>query len=737
MLADNILKVNLEVGKMTCAACAVSVESMLKSQQGVVDAAVNYANHSVLLEYDNKITSLPKLKSIIDSTGYELYIDEQTQAEREAKEHNNLNLLKRKLLISAAFSLPVFVLSMFFHHAFASENIIMFILSLPVVIYAGSGFYTTAFRQMKHGMANMDTLVAMGTGTAFVYSVFNTFFADILVAKNIEINVYYESAVVIITLILLGRFLEERAKSRASSAIKKLMDLQPKEITVIRNNIEINIPARDVHINDIILIKPGEKIPVDGIVSEGESAIDESMISGEALPVDKTLNAKVYAGTINLNGSIKIIARKIGKETLLSQIIRLVQEAQASKPPIQKLADKISSVFVPIVIIIALASFAYWYFIASATLAFTISISIAVLIIACPCALGLATPTALMVGMGNAAEKGILIKNASQLEILHSVNAIVFDKTGTITIGKPQICEIIWQNDYDHTDEIAILNALEKRSAHPLADAIVNHFKEIRLPYTNLTDFKNISGKGVQGIYDRDLYFAGNLNFIIENNIPLSDKQLAEIDKQTTEGNTLILFATYNRLLAIIAMADQLKPNAIKSIMQLKSMGIKTYLLTGDNKKTAGIIAAKAGIDNVKAEVLPAGKSDFIKELKQNHQVVAMVGDGINDAVALSQADIGIAMAAGSDIAMESAGITLIRSDIEQIPKAIQLSAAILRTIKQNLFWAFFYNIISIPIAAGVLYVSTGFLLNPMIAAAAMALSSVSVVTNSLRLRKK
>lgn len=737
MTADNILKVNLEVGKMTCAACAVSVESMLKSQQGVVDAAVNYANHSVLLEYDNKITSLPKLKAIIDSTGYELYIDEQTQAEREAKEHNNLNLLKRKLLISAAFSLPVFVLSMFFHHAFASENIIMFILSLPVVLYAGSGFYTTAFRQMKHGMANMDTLVAMGTGTAFVYSVFNTFFADIFAANIIEINVYYESAVVIITLILLGRFLEERAKSRASSAIKKLMDLQPKEITVIRNNIEINIPARDVHINDIILIKPGEKIPVDGIVSEGESAIDESMISGEALPVDKTLNAKVYAGTINLNGSIKIIARKIGKETLLSQIIRLVQEAQASKPPIQKLADKISSVFVPIVIIIALASFAYWYFIASATLAFTISISIAVLIIACPCALGLATPTALMVGMGNAAEKGILIKNASQLEILHSVNAIVFDKTGTITIGKPQICEIIWQNDYDHTDEIAILNALEKRSAHPLADAIVNHFKEIRLPYTNLTEFMNISGKGVQGIYDRDLYFAGNLNFIIENNIPLSEKQLAEIDKQTSEGNTLILFATYNRLLAIIAMADQLKPNAIKTIMQLKSMGIKTYLLTGDNKKTAGIIAAKAGIDNVKAEVLPAGKSDFIKELKQNHQVVAMVGDGINDAVALSQADIGIAMAAGSDIAMESAGITLIRSDIEQIPKAIQLSAAILRTIKQNLFWAFFYNIISIPIAAGVLYVSTGFLLNPMIAAAAMALSSVSVVTNSLRLRKK
>ena len=304
-------------------------------------------------------------------------------------------------------------------------------------------------------------------------------------------------------------------------------------------------------------------------------------------------------------------------------------------------------------------------------------------------------------------------------------------------MGKPQICEIIWQNDYDHTDEIAILNALEKRSAHPLADAIVNHFKEIRLPYTNLTEFMNISGKGVQGIYDRDLYFAGNLNFIIENNIPLSAKQLAEIDKQTTEGNTLILFATYNRLLAIIAMADQLKPNAIKTIMQLKSMGIKTYLLTGDNKKTAGIIAAKAGIDNVKAEVLPAGKSDFIKELKQNHQVVAMVGDGINDAVALSQADIGIAMAAGSDIAMESAGITLIRSDIEQIPKAIQLSAAILRTIKQNLFWAFFYNIISIPIAAGVLYVSTGFLLNPMIAAAAMALSSVSVVTNSLRLRKK
>ena len=737
MPTEHHLKVNLEVGKMTCAACAASIESMLKSQQGVADAKVNYANRSVLLEYDSKLTSLTKLKSIVDSIGYELYIEEQTQAEREASEKNNLKILKRKLLIAVIFSLPVFVLSMFFHHRFATENIIMFLLSLPVIFYSGSGFYTTAFRQLKHGMANMDTLVAMGTGTAFVYSVFNTFLSDIATNANPDVNVYFESAVVIITLILLGRFLEERAKSRASSAIRKLMELQPKEIRVIRNNTELSIAAKDVLISDIILIKPGEKIPVDGIVNEGESAVDESMISGEAMPVEKKINAKVYAGCINLNGSLKITARKIGKETMLAQIIRLVQEAQASKPPVQKLADKISSVFVPVVILIALSAFAYWYFIAAATPAFSISISIAVLIIACPCALGLATPTALMVGMGNAAEKGILIKNAEQLEILHKINAIVFDKTGTITIGKPQLNNIIWQNDYDHTEEIAIMHALEKRSAHPLADAIVNHFKDMRLPYTNISDFKNISGMGVQGIYDKDLYLAGNLNFIIQNNIPLSENQKAEIDKLSSEGNSLILFASYNRLLAIIALNDKLKQDVAATINELNAIGIESYLLTGDNQKTAAIIASKAGIENVKAEVLPAGKADYIRELKQKHQVVAMVGDGINDAVALSQADIGIAMASGSDIAMESAGITLIRSDIAQLPKAIRLSAAILRTIRQNLFWAFIYNIISIPVAAGVLYASSGFLLNPMIAAAAMAFSSVSVVSNSLRLKRK
>jgi len=737
MSASDIVKVNLEVGKMTCAACALSVESILRSQQGVISASVMYANHTVIIEYNNKQCKLDDLKQAVDSIGYELFIEELTQTEKEAKEAKQYRLLKKKLWVAVIFSLPVFVLSMFFHHSFAGENLLMLVLSLPVIIWAGSGFYITAFRQLKHGMANMDTLVALGTGTAFIYSIFNSFFSEYLIRNKIAVNVYYESAVVIITLILLGRFLEERAKSRASSAIKKLMDLQPKEITVIRNNTEISIPAKEVLINDILLIKPGEKIAVDGMVSEGQSTVDESMISGEAIPVEKTAKSGVFAGTINMNGSLKVIALKIGKETLLSQIIRMVQEAQASKPPIQKLADKISSVFVPSVIFIAIATFIYWYFAAGAGMAFSVSISIAVLIIACPCALGLATPTALMVGIGNAAGKGILIKNAAQLEILHKINAIVFDKTGTITIGKPQLTNIYWQADYDHNDEIAILNAMEKKSAHPLADAIVNYFKEVRLPYTNITDFKNFSGKGVQGVYNKDLYFAGNQQFITENNITINEKQLEVINSLESNGNTVILFASYNRLLAILSMADQLKANAPEIISQLKAIGIKTYLLTGDNQKTAEIIARKAGIDNVKAGVLPAGKSDFINELKQNKQIVAMVGDGINDAVALSSADIGIAMAAGSDIAMETAGITLIRTDISQIPQAIRLSESILKTIKQNLFWAFFYNVISIPIAAGVLYSSTGFLLNPMIAAAAMAMSSVTVVSNSLRLRKK
>ncbi len=731
------IKISLEIGKMTCAACAVSIESMLKSQKGVFNASVNYANHSVLLEYNSKETKLVDLKKIVNSIGYELYIEELTQTQKEVNELKRFVELRQKLIIASIFSLPVFILSMFFHHAFYLENYLLLILSMPVILWSGIEFYKNAYKQLRHKMANMDTLVALGTGTAFIYSLVNTFFSDYFILNGMEVHVYYESATVIITLILLGRFLEERAKTSASSAIKKLMGLQPKEITVVRNGNEIIIPAKDVLINDIILIKPGEKIPVDGTVTNGESLIDESMITGEAIAVLKNKNDKVFAGTINQNGILNIIAKKIGKETLLSQIIRLVQEAQASKPPIQKLADKISGIFVPIVITISLLTFSSWYFIFGANLAFAISATISVLIIACPCALGLATPTALMVGIGKAAEKGILIKNAQQLEIMHKVNAIVFDKTGTLTIGKPEVIDIIWQTDYDNSENTAVLNALEKRSAHPLGEAIINHFKDIRLPYTNISDFKNFSGKGIQGIYDKDLYFAGNLKFMIDNKINITNNQQIIIDQYALEGNSLILFACNTKLLAIIAITDKIKEYATETISKIKAMGIKTYLLTGDNFKTAQIIAHKAGIDNVKAEVLPADKGEFIKELQKNNNIVAMIGDGINDSIALSMADIGIAMAQGSDIAMESAGITLINSDIRLIENTIKLSEATLKTIHQNLFWAFFYNVITIPIAAGLLYPLTGFLLNPMIAAAAMAMSSVTVVSNSLRLKKR
>ena len=736
-MSDSNIKISLEIGKMTCAACAISIESMLKSQKGIINASVNYANHSVLLEYNSKETDLINLKKLVNSIGYELYIEELSVSQKEENELKRFTELRKKLIIATFFSLPVFIISMFFHHAFNWENYLLLALSLPVITYSGAEFYKNAYKQLSHRMANMDTLVALGTGTAFIYSLINTFFAVFFILNNLEVHQYYESAVVIITLILLGRFLEERAKTSASSAIKKLMDLQPKEITVVRNGNELLIPIKEVLINDLILIKPGEKIPVDGIVTNGESFIDESMITGEAIPVIKNKNAKVFAGTINQNSILTIIAKKIGNETLLSQIIRLVQEAQASKPPIQKLADKISGIFVPIVICIALLTFSIWFFATEANLAFAISATISVLIIACPCALGLATPTALMVGIGKAAEKGILIKNARQLEIIHKVNAIVFDKTGTITIGKPEVIEFLWQTDYDNSENTAVLNALEKRSAHPLAEAIVNHFKDTRLPYTNISDFKNFSGKGIQGIYDKELYYAGNLKYMIENQVYISTNQQDLLDRYATEGNTLILFACNTKLLAIIAIADKIKENAAETISKLKTFGIKTYLLTGDNLKTAQIIANRAGIENVKAEVLPSEKADFIRKLQQNNSTIAMVGDGINDSIALSQADIGIAMAHGSDIAMESAGITLINSDIRLIVSTISLSEATLKTIHQNLFWAFFYNIITIPVAAGILYPLTGFLLNPMIAAAAMALSSVTVVGNSLRLKKQ
>ncbi len=733
-MSDKSIKISLEVGGMTCASCALNIENKLKTQKGVNTASVNYANHSVILEYAPDSTDLNVLQKTIKDIGYELYIDELTITEKEEKEQKRYNELKRKLIIAASFSLPIFIISMFFHHLFTGQNYLLLILTIPVILYSGAEFYITAWKQTMHRMANMDTLVALGTGVAFIYSVLNSFSPTLLNANN-EVHVYYESASVIITLILLGRFLEERAKTRASSSIKKLMDLQPKTVTVIRYGREIELNIKDVIKGDEILIKPGEKISVDGKVIDGSSYIDESMITGEPIPVNKIKNDKVFAGTLNQNGTITIVCEKTGRNTLLSQIIKMVQEAQASKPPIQKLVDKIASIFVPVVIVAALLTFAIWFFIAGASFAFAVTNTITVLIIACPCALGLATPTALMVGLGKSAEHGILIKDADSLEVAHNINAMVFDKTGTITEGKPKITDLIWTNQNDNTLQQSILFAVEFRSAHPLANAIANYLKNITKTNIPFTKYENISGKGIKAIYNNIVYLVGNSKLLEDNNITIPVNQQQLIDKLTSEAKTVVLFADNTSLLAIIAIADEIKESSYEGIKAIKALGIKTYLLTGDNNKTATVIAQKAGIDNVISEVLPTQKAEFIKDLQAKGMIVAMVGDGINDAIALTQANIGIAMAHGSDIAMESAGITLIHSDMKQILGAIKLSKATIKTIRQNLFWAFIYNIIAIPIAAGVIYPFTGFLLNPMIAAATMAMSSVSVVTNSLRLK--
>ncbi len=730
-MSDKGIKISLEVGGMTCASCALSVESMLKSQKGVNNATVNYANRSVILDYEPDSTNLESLKKTVKAIGYELFIEELSLAEKEEKEHKRFYELKRKLIIAAIFTLPIFIISMFFHHPFNGQNYLLLLLTIPVIFISGAEFYTTAWKQTMHRMANMDTLVALGTGVAFIYSVLNSFFPTLL-NNNSDVHVYYESASVIITLILLGRFLEERAKTRASSSIKKLMDLQPKTVTVIRYGREIELNIKDVIKGDEILIKPGEKITVDGKVTDGSSFIDESMITGEPIPVNKNLNDKVFAGTLNQNGTLTIVCEKTGRDTLLSQIIRRVQEAQASKPPIQKLVDKIASIFVPVVIVAALVTFVIWFFVMNSGFAFAITNTITVLIIACPCALGLATPTALMVGLGKSAEHGILVKDADSLEVAHKINAMVFDKTGTITEGKPKVTDLIWTGT---TQSQAILFAIEFRSAHPLANAIVNHLKDIQKSNIPFTKYESIPGKGIKAIYNNIVYLVGNAKLLADNNISITTEQQVLIDNLIAETKTIILFADNRNLLAIIAVADQIKETSYEGIKAIKALGIKTFLLTGDNNKTAEIIAQKAGIDNVVAEVLPTQKADFIKDLQAKGMIVAMVGDGINDAIALTQANIGIAMAHGSDIAMESAGITLIHSDMKQILGAIKLSKATIKTIRQNLFWAFIYNVIAIPIAAGVMYPFTGFLLNPMIAAATMAMSSVSVVTNSLRLK--
>jgi len=614
-------------------------------------------------------------------------------------------------------------------------NEIMWLFSTPVVLWLGKDFFVNAWKQAKHRSANMDTLVALSTGIAYIFSVFNMLFPEFWLERNLEPHVYFEAAAVIIAFILLGKLLEEKAKGNTSSAIKKLMGLQPKTVVLIHpDGTEKQVAIDDVNVDDVILVKPGEKIAVDGMVTSGNSYVDESMLSGEPVPVQKKEHEKVFAGTINQKGSFQFKATKVGKETMLAQIIKMVQDAQGSKAPVQKLVDKIAGIFVPIVIGIALITFILWLVLdTNEGLIHGLLAAVTVLVIACPCALGLATPTAIMVGVGRGAERGILIKDAESLELAKKVDAIILDKTGTITEGKPEVTEVHWLRDSDADKNV--LFSLEKQSEHPLADAVVKHLENS--PILPLSSFESITGKGAKAVYEGKDYYAGNKKLLAENNIPIASELQQYADTWSAQSKTVIWFANNTEALAVLAISDKIKDTSIEAIRQLQDMGIEMYMLTGDNETTAKAIAEQTGIAHYKAEVLPQDKADFVKKLHQQGKIVAMVGDGINDSTALAIADVSIAMGKGSDIAMDVAKMTIISSDLKKIPEAIKLSKQTVATIKQNLFWAFIYNLIGIPIAAGILYPLNGFLLNPMIAGAAMALSSVSVVSNSLRLKWK
>ena len=732
-------KETFQVLGMSCAVCALNVETTLGAQEGVYEAKVNFAGSTVLVDYDPQVITPVELQKAVEAAGYELVVEnteDTDQADRLQREE--FLALKRKTIGAIVLAIPVFVIGMFFMHM-PYGNWIMLAFTIPVMAFFGRDFFVHAYMQLKHGRANMDTLVAVSTGVAFLFSLFNTIWPEYWTSRGLEAHVYYEAAAVIIALILLGRLLEAKAKFSTSTAIKKLMGLQPKTVTkILADGSEEEVPIREVAVGDVLVVKPGEKIPVDGEVTEGASFVDESMITGESIPVEKVKGQPVYAGTINEKGSFRFRADKVGGETVLANIIRMVQEAQGSKAPVQKLVDRIAGIFVPVVMGIAVITFIVWMLIGG-DLAFTHALltSITVLVIACPCALGLATPTAIMVGIGKGAEHNILIKDAESLELMYRVNAIVLDKTGTITEGKPVVTDIHWTPGSEDERYPSILLEIERRSEHPLADAVVQKFKEKVVNEISVSDFENQTGKGVTAKVGDKVYLVGNRALLEVSHVILDDDNEKLAVRWEGDGKTVVFFAGEGRVLALVAIADKIKESSRQAVATLHEKGIDVYMLTGDNALTARAVADQVGIRHFKAEVMPGEKANFVEALQHEGKVVAMVGDGINDSQALAQADVSIAMGKGSDIAMDVAKVTLITSDLNVIPRAIALSHQTVRAIRQNLFWAFIYNIIGIPLAAGVLYGINGFLLNPMIAAAAMAFSSVSVVPNSLRIKWK
>ncbi len=725
---------------MHCASCAVRTETFVKTLPGVKAASVNYADTSLRVEFSPEDISPSEMKQAIKKIGYDIIIDEANSFElTEAAHKEQLKTARINTTGAAILSIPVLVIAMAFMDM-PYANYIMMALATPVVFWFGRQFPTGAIKQLKNGSANMDTLVALSTGIAYIYSAVVTFFPYLFHKEGISGHVYFEASAVIITFILLGRMLEERAKSNTSASLKKLIGLQSKSVTLIKDNGEqLEIPAGEVVQGNIILVKPGGKIPVDGTVTFGTTFIDESMLSGEPIPVEKSAGAKVFAGTINQKGSIHFRADKVGSDTLLSQIIKMVREAQGSKAPVQHLVDKIAGIFVPVVLTIALISGIAWFFLAKDNNVMHSLLSIVtVLIIACPCALGLATPTAIMVGIGKGADNGILIKDAESLEIAHKVNVVVLDKTGTITLGEPVVQGMKWRKDLFADKYMRLLHGIEKSSDHPLAAPVVRYLEDSGIEsISEQVNVESITGKGIRAFAEENEFLVGNKILMDEHGIEIDEDLLSVSEKWQKEAMSVSFFSDKTKVLSVISISDKIKESSREAIRHLHELGIEVYMLTGDNEHSAGAVAREAGIDSYKAGVLPQDKDDFIKELQSKGKIVAMAGDGINDSQALARADVSIAMGKGSDIAIDVAKMTIVSSDLSKIPQALKLSRLTIKTIRQNLFWAFIYNIIGIPVAAGVLYPFMGFLLNPMIAGAAMALSSVSVVSNSLRLKLK
>jgi Cu2+-exporting ATPase len=723
-----------EVVEMSCASCAVSVERILLAEAGVLSASVNFATSRVHVEYLFGVVSFATMQKAVVGGGFGLM---QTSAigmpsDAELERNRVYNELKRNTILSLLFSFPVFIIGMLFE-SIPYSNEIMWAMSSPVVLWFGRGFFRNAIRNLRRGRVNMDTLVATSTGTAYLFSVYNTLFPEFWLTRGLSVHVYFEAAAVIISFVLLGKLLEDRAKRSTSLSIKKLLGLQPDSVTQIHSDGRLEEISLSMVLPGMeLLVKPGQKVAVDGRVIQGESYVDEGMLTGESVPVLKGEGALVYAGTLNQKGSFRYSAERVGSDTFLSSIIKMVESAQGSKAPVQHLVDRISSFFVPVVILVAFISMLIWN-LSGVEHPFTQGLLslITVLVIACPCALGLATPTAIMVGMGKAADRGILIKDAESLLSIRKVNVVVLDKTGTITQGSPKITESHWFDEGKHLP--SVLYTIQRMSEHPIADAFVRHFSGISESVS--TEFESITGFGVRARVGSELYFVGNRRFLEEQGLRFPEDKLLEYGFDRRSAVSEIWFFTQERVLGVFGVSDPIKPGSKEAIGALKALGVEVYMLTGDNERVADSVSKATGILQYRANQMPEDKWDFIKVLQKEGKVVAMVGDGINDSAALAQSDVSIAMGKGSDIAMEVARITIVNSDLMTIPEAFRLSAGTMRTVKQNLFWAFVYNVVGIPLAAGLLYPFNGFLLNPMLAGAAMAMSSVSVVLNSLRLK--